>query len=284
MKTKVLSLTLASVMTIQSVGYAATDRTAGIGDQAIAESQAKLNQLKISLQSFDDTLAETEKAIIQQDHSGNFVNGLTIGAAALGVAVGGFALYVAGNKSESAGVVSIPFFIASAGASVVSSVAGMFSVNRKSSGDVKSAQAELTKTQNLINEARTAKLTAEQDQLITRLEKDLSETQQALTAYDKNGTDLTRNRLISRAVQLGGTVLVVASMVITAKQTTGPNAATGSILGKAAAWGLMLGGVTTAGGHIATIVTGLQSYKAKEVLKEIAQTRGSIQSLLAQLN
>lgn len=277
MKTKALSLTIAGFMAFQSAAFAATDRTAGIGDQAIAVAQTDMQQLKAQLASFDDALAEAEKGITEQDGAGNFSNGLTIGAAAVGLAVGGYAIYIAKQKSESAGMASLPFFVLAGASSAISSVSGLFTIARKSSGDVDEAQAELAKTQQLIEAARKQGMTAQEAQLMARLSSDLTETSAALGEYQKNGKALTRNRVISRVTQMGGTVILIASMVTSMKGVDGT-------LGQITGYGVLAGGIATAGGHLATILTGFQSYKAAPVLKEIRETREAIKNLSAQLN
>lgn len=285
MKTKAWSLTLASVMAFQSVGFANTNRVQGIGDQAIAAAQADLGQVKTQISAFDQALAKAEEAIVNKDHKGNISNGLAIGAGALGLALGALTVIYAnkaiqpGNPSTVAyGILLVPLTIA---ITTISSVAGLTNTAVKSAADVSDAKQVLAQTEKAAANVDTQKLNDQESLLITQLRSNLAETKAALATYENNGNELSRNRLTSHVAQLAGTVLGVAAIVASINDGYRYSLPAGTqyLFGA----GMAIGGLTAMGGNLATIVTGLQSYQSESVLKEIRETRESLKNVAASL-
>lgn len=276
MKTKVISMTVAGVMAFQSVGFAAADRTAEIGSQAAVVAQQNMQQLKSQIATFDQTLAQAEQDIVNKEKSKSISNGFTVGAAALGLALG--TLVVLSEKGKGIRL-STDATILSAAAAVIlsglSGVSGMFSVNKPTTANIDEAQAEIDRTQATLEQALANSQNPAQAELIARLNAEVKETKEALSAYKEDGSELSRNRGIARVAQFAGTIVAVMS-VVTGNKLEG-------VAAKATGVTAILGGIAAAGGQIASIVTGLDSVNTESVLKEIRETRKAISTSLVGL-
>ncbi|WP_413291512.1 hypothetical protein [Bdellovibrio sp. HCB337] len=274
MKTKAISLTVAGVMAFQSVGFANPDRTADIGNQAISAAQQSSEDLKTQILIFDDALATAEADIINKDSVGT-ANGLTIGAAALGLFLGGVAVYTSKASMRNATNATILAITGGVIATTLSNVTGMLTIRKPTVVDITKAQAELDKTQVELENALANSPNPAQTELIARLSTEVQETRKALGIYKEDGSDVSRNRTIARIAQFAGTAAAVSSLVISAKaKVTGSAQTTLQTV-------MIAGALVSAGGQIASIITGAQSPDTDNVLKEIRETRKAIKDALA---
>ncbi|WP_413291511.1 hypothetical protein [Bdellovibrio sp. HCB337] len=279
MKTKAISLTVAGVMAFQSSAFANISRTADIGNQAISTAKQSNQELKAQVLAFDEALAQAESDIVNKEKNDSVSNAITLGGAAVGVALG--ALSVMSEKrmlgSFYLGTNALILTFATAvGASAISNVSGLLTVNQPTAADIDKAAEELNKTQAELEKVIASSETPAQAEMLARLNEELKETKSALAAYKQDGSDLTRNRTMVRLAQFSGTVVAFASLIGGSKVS---NPLVKNVLKST----FILGTVASAGGQLASIVTGMQSADTENVLKEIRETRKAVRTALAGL-
>jgi hypothetical protein len=127
MKTRFIAGVLITAMTTQNVALAAgaavgeTDRTKGIGETQISEAEAKIIDLRISLDRLDGALMDTEAAIKEKRAEGEGKRMLAVTGAGLGLGMSAAAYLafsrvkkVPGNEMGIAVIISTLSSIASA--------------------------------------------------------------------------------------------------------------------------------------------------------------------------
>ncbi|WP_413291510.1 hypothetical protein [Bdellovibrio sp. HCB337] len=271
MKTKWICMTLAGVMTFQSVGFANVDRTSGVANQSIAAAQQNMEQLKQQIAAFDKALEQTEQEILNKDNSGNVTNAITLAGTAVGVALAGLTVYFVKTNTKTGD----PALFAATASVVVTAAAGLMGIvnsNQKSAADIDAAQLELEKTEKSIDQALANTTDSQQREALSKVKGDVLEVKKALAIYKEDGSDLSRNRMAARVAQFTGAVLIAGGFVV-GMSFPSQRTSVASVTSMAA---LGLGSVASAGGVLANIVTSLQSYNSEAVLKEIRLTRSAL--------
>lgn len=267
MKTKALSLTLAGLMSIQSVGFAQQDRTAGIGDQAIAAAQTNLQTLNQQMLLLDKSLAQAADSITKRDNKGGTTNGLAIAGAGLGLGLSAMSYLSFHKGTEGSGIGGMILATVSIAASLTSIVNGGTSQILKST-----AKADTTELEKQLIEAQKGvetQLAQTSDKAtavaLTQMGLAIKNTQTSLADYKDQESEVTLNRLASQAGQFVGTAILVYG--ITQKDSRAP----------------MIGLMIMNAGNLGAILAGFQGSQAEEVLKEINQTRDSLKVASAAL-
>ena len=104
MISRILSLTLASVLTLQSAAWAQSLRTEGMGDQQIARAQREIAIVRHDLLRLKAALDETEAAIRQRQTNNNLSRVLAVGTTAAGLSLAALATTTARGKGKFATV------------------------------------------------------------------------------------------------------------------------------------------------------------------------------------
>lgn len=266
MKTKTLSLSLAALMSAQSIGLANTDRTEGIGQKAVLSAQENLTVLKAKVLSLDQSLESAAKSIEARDQRGGLTNGLAVASAGLGIGLSAMAYLNVTKGSAGSGLSGMLFGVLSIGASVNSMIMGKTSKTIKTTADTKALEAQLAATQQNINSALIQAKDKASLNALAQLSLSLKNTQDSLSEYQDQESDVARNRLVSQASQLVGVTMVVFA-----------------ISNKSVERILPLGLLAMNGGNLGAMISGFQGSKAEEVLKEIQQTRQALRAAAASL-
>lgn len=265
MKTKALSLTLAGLMSVQSVGFAQQDRTAGIGDQAITAAQTNLQTLNQQILLLDKSLAQAAESITKRDNRGGISNGVAIAGAGIGLGLSAMSYLLVKKGGEGSGIGGMILAAGSIGTSILSLVNGGMSQLVKPKADTKELETQLIEAQKGVETAlaqTTDKATAV---ALTQMGLAIKNTQESLVSYQDQESEVKLNRLASQASQLIGTTLLVYG--ITQRNSQAP----------------MFGLMIMNAGNLGAVLAGFQGSEAQEVLKEINQTRDSLKVVSASL-
>lgn len=266
MRTKALSFTLAGVLSIQSFAFAgAADRTADIGNQAIATAQNHLQTLNHQILLLDQSLSDTEQAIAKRDDRGGITNALAVGSAGLGIALSAMSYFTFRGAGEGSGIGGMFLATFAVGAGINSLVNGAISQRLKTPVDPNTLQNQLVEAQKGVDAAIAENTDKNRAALLIQMSNSIKNTQQALTEYVSNSTSVTQNRLTSQGAQLVGTGILIYGL-------THANSAAPMI-------GLMVSNV----GNLGAVLTGFQKEHADEILKEIKETRESLKTVSAAL-
>jgi len=267
MKTKAISLTLAGLMSLQSVGFAQQDRTANIGDQAIAAAQSNLKALNTQILTLDQALGEAQAAIEKRDSRGGIKNAAAVTAAVAGLALTASAFWTSKLKTEGAGLGAMALGVVSVGATLSSLGAGLTSQVLKPKVDVTEVNSKIVAAQNDVKAALAQTKDLNQRDALVQVGLRLQNTLEALASYKDQESEVSRNRLASQGTQLVGSMLLTYGILRDSSALVGN---TGAILMSAS--------------NVAAIVSGFQGSEAKEVLKQIKHTRESLRTASAALN
>jgi hypothetical protein len=256
MKTKALSLTLAGIMSLQSIGFSNPDRTVGIGEQAITTAKGNLKSLNQEILLLDQSLAKAAAAITNRDHSGGVTNGFAVAGAGIGLALSVMA-NVNMRKGGEGTLYNVLFAgVFSIAASVSSMAFGLTSQALKTGVNTKEIEAQLIEAQKNVQAAITQ---AANDKTIstglTQLAFSIKNTQESLASYQDQETEVSRNRLASQASQLVGAALIAFGF--TQRESIVP----------------AIGAVVMSAGSLAAVLSGFQGSEAKTILIEIQKTR-----------
>jgi len=265
MKTKAISLTLATLMSVQTVAHANTDRTEGIGQQAVLTAQESIAAIQAQMVTLDQSLERAAKAVENRDSKGGITNSIAIGAAVVGVGLATSAYFTVRKGGEGSGLGGLLAGAMAVGATVVSAVTGLTSQGLKTSVDTKELEAQLDASQKSIEAAiaqTTDKVTAVS---LTQLNLTLKNTQLALTAYQTDKSDESKVRLSAQGAQIAGGAISLLSLRFRIPA------------------GFLLGPALMSAGSLTAIIAGMDSEDAETVLKEIQQTRDSLKIAQAAL-
>lgn len=263
MKTRAISVAVATLMSLQSAGWAQPSRVDGIGDQEIAQAQQEIAILRHDLNRLDQALAATEIALHDQQKQPK-TNVLYLTAAGAGVGVAAMAATTALLRKNPVAAVAVPTSIAAA--------IGLVHKLSKEGGPADSAAVALTKARQEILVARaTSKINPQSVNLLMELDKSLETMQSAVKAYKDRA-------VLDKRLQLAALVSQAAGLTVALTLATGIVRNPG--LSKA---GLMLAPLLMTSGNIAGLVNYLIPSKADQVLGEIGQTRTAIANALKQL-
>jgi hypothetical protein len=266
MKNKTLSLTLASLMSLQSVGFANTDRTDGIGEQAISTAKENLAALNQQMLLLDQSLARAEETITARDDKGGITNGLAVAGAGLGLGLSAMSYLTIRRGGEGAGLGLLFLSAFSIGASVLSMVTGLTSQALKPGANTKTVETQLSEAQKSVTAALVqAAQNKTTSVVLIQMNLALKNTQEALAQYQTQESEVSRNRLVSQASQLIGSALMVYG--VTKRESRAP----------------MIGALVMTAGNLASVISGLQGSQAEAVLKEIQKSRESLRFASAAL-
>lgn len=262
MRTKTLTLSMAAIMSLQSIGYANTSRINDIGEQAITNAQNDIASLKSQVAALDLTLEQAAKDIEKRDHRGGITNGLAVTGAGMSLGLAAAAYLTVQKGGTRAGVSGLIIGFVSTAASVGALLMGGTSQIRKAlaNPDTKELETQLTEAQKNVDAMlaqNTDKATAN---TLNQLNLTLKNVQSSLQAYKSDQNDSSMARLASQASQLLGMAMVTYA-VVTKKS--------GETL-------FQIGLVTMNVGNLGAIVTGFMGEDADAVLKEIQQTRAAL--------
>lgn len=266
MKTKALSLTLAGLMSIQSAGFAQqTNRTDGVGDQAITSAKNNLQSLNHEILLLDQALSKAAESITQRDSQGGITNGIAVAGAGLGLGISAMAFLTLNKRSEGAGLEALLLGTGSIIATVASMTHGGISQLLKSNANTAELEAQLAQAQKNVEVAMVQSTDKATTAALTQMGVSIKNTLAAVNSYQAQETEVSRNRLVSQASQLAGTALLVFGMRQQATNTP------------------MLGMLIMNVGNLGALISGFQGSEAQAILKEIAQTRESLKILSASL-
>lgn len=266
MKTKALSLTLAGLMSIQSVGFAQqTDRTSGIGEQAITAAKTNLQTLNSDIVALDQALAKAAESITKRDNKGGLSNGVAVAGAGLGLGLSAMSYLLFHKGAEGSGIGGMILATVSVGTSVASLVNGGVSQLVKTKVDSAEVEKQLNQAQKGVETALAQSSDKATTAALTQMGLAIKNTQASLSSYQDQESEVTLNRLASQAGQLIGAAMLTYG--ITQKDSRLPMI------------GLMIMNV----GNLGAVLAGFQGSEAQEVLKEIQQTRESLRAASASL-
>jgi hypothetical protein len=266
MKTKALSLTLAGMMSIQSIGFAQqADRTAGIGDQAISTAKNNLQALNNEVLLLDQALANAAESISLRDSKGGITNGAAVVGAGIGVGLSAMSYLAFHNRAEGSGIGGLILAAGSIGASALSLLNGGVSHLRKTKVETAQLEQQLIEAQKNVEASLAQSTDKAASAALTQMGLAIKNTQSALASYKEQESEITTNRLVSQAAQVVGAAVLAYG--ITQKNSNLP------------LFGLAIMNI----GNIGAFLSGLQDSEAQEMLKEIQRTRDSLKIASAAL-
>lgn len=259
MKTKALSLTLAGLMSIQSVGFAQqADRTTGIGDQAISTAQNNLQALNREVLLLDQALANAAESITLRDSKGGITNGVAVVGAGIGLGLSAMSYLSFHKGAEGSGIGGMILAAGSIGASALSLINGGVSQLRKTKVETTQLEQQLIEAQKNLEVSLAQNTDKASTAALTQMGLAIKNTQSALASYKDQESEMTTNRLVSQAAQLVGTAMLAYG--VTQRNSNLPM------------FGLMIMNV----GNLGALLSGVQKSEAQDLLKEIQQTRDSL--------
>ena len=256
MNKKVVSMSLAALMMSQSAAFAQVDRTQGVADQAISQAKKNMSALQAQLTQLDKALQETEDMITKRDNSGGITNGLSIGAAAVGIGLTSLAMINLKLGGEGRGLGSMFLGAGALISTLTSIVTGGGSALLKSYAETAKIDQQLAEVEAEISKAKN--LDKESASALVLLSHSVSEMRATLKDYQKNEDSTDRNRLLSHAAQAAGAAVMFFSL----RSRVNATATMGLVLLNA--------------GSLSRIITGMSDSQADQVLKEIRSTRTSL--------
>lgn len=256
MNKKVVSMSLAALMMSQSAAFAQVDRTQGVADQAISQAKKNMSALQAQLTQLDKALQETEDMITKRDNSGGITNGLSIGAAAVGIGLTSLAMINLKLGGEGRGLGSMFLGAGALISTLTSIVTGGGSALLKSDAETAKIDQQLAEVEAEISKAKN--LDKESASALVLLSHSVSEMRATLKDYQKNEDSTDRNRLLSHAAQAAGAAVMFFSL----RSRVNATATMGLVLLNA--------------GSLSRIITGMSDSQADQVLKEIRSTRTSL--------
>lgn len=259
MKTRALSLTLATLMIFQSTAWAQSSRTDGIGDQQIARAQQEMAIIRHDLERLSTALGESERALLEKKAQGRLANIASISTASMGLAMAA----LAATTSLSGGKVG-PVMITVQAA--LSAVTGYINYRATKIAPSDSANKAVRKARQEILAARTyGNENAENMDALLQLDESLQVLESALDDYNQNRTVNRRFQVVGIVTQTAGVAVAVGIGLGALRIRSG------------------FGQILMASGNIATIIHGLTPAKSDLVLEEIIQTRKAVNTALENL-
>lgn len=257
MNSRLIAMTLAGLMAVQTTAMASTSRIEGISDQAIADAKAQLNALQSQVDTLDATLAQAEKSIAEREKSGRLLNATNITGAAIGAGLTALS-YMTLRKVGVAGVgqtVSIGagvFTVVSALSSYVEGVVKGETVTIETAKQIEAVRANVRASFSDLNDDDTNEQLAELD---TRLKYLLGD----LGRFNQSENEAAKAAFKAQLTQVLGVALTI----------TGGSIGQGQLM--------TLGTVIYSAGNISTLLRSLEDSQAELILKEIADTRKQVQ-------
>ncbi|AFY00783.1 hypothetical protein [Bdellovibrio bacteriovorus] len=271
MKKRAIALTVATAISAQSIAFAqATDRTAGIGSQAVAQAKMNMAQIQSDLLSLDQSLDQIAKSISERDNKGRVANAAAVAGATIGLGL--TALSYASKSRHGEGGSGIIALFAVLSASAVSVVAagsgGIGSIQKR--GAVAST-TDLEKQIEQTQEQIRTELNNSPDKisvgLANELFQSLDDLKGSLAAYQKDETTTARGLVASHLSQAMGAAMTVYGLSLKSNSPL-----------------VNIGVVMMSAGNIARVVQGISDSQAELVLQEITHTRSSLRQAAEALN
>lgn len=252
MKTRALSLTLVTLMTLQSAAWAQSSRTEGIGDQEIARAQREMAILRHDLQRLSAALTETETALRERPSQGRMSNILSLGTAVTGLSLAVLAATttMAGGKTR-ATLITVQ--------TALSAVAGYVNYRETKDSPSEAADKAVSKARQEILAARASG--SDNSEAMAELMK----LDQALETLQSSLHDYKSQQTLSKRIHIAGMVSQTAGTAMSIGLAVGILRSTSS-----------LGQILMASGNIATILQSLTPAKDGPVLDEIVKTRAAV--------
>ncbi|HEY1079867.1 MAG TPA: hypothetical protein VGE46_07210 [Bdellovibrio sp.] len=269
MKKRVIALSVASIMSAQSIAFAqALDRTAGIGNQAIAQAQSNVAKIHADLVKLDQSLDQVAKAIETRDKQGNILNGAAVVGAAAGLGLSAFAYFATNSRhgEGGGGIVGLFIGVAGMGSSLISSGSGALSLVRKDKASSEAVDAKINEIKGQVSVELAQSNDKMTKGLLTELNTKLDALQTSLASYQEDESATKRDLVIAQVSQAMGTAMLMYGM--TQKQSKL----------------VSVGALIMTAGNIASVIKGMSDSQAEEVLKEIDLTKKSLRTAAAALN
>jgi hypothetical protein len=275
MKNKVIALSLASVMSFQSLAFAQSARVDAISTSSVIAADKELMTIRHDIQRLDEALAETALAIQERQENGGIASIVSVSSASLGLALAAVSMTVGGLGADS----GVGKLIAMAGFGIVaiktSSSAALrlvSEVQRGSTNNTEEAHDALIKAQQEIQAARaTETLNPKSLETLAQLELSLATIQNSLEDY-KDRENLNKGlRLTAMLTQAAGAAV---SFYMAAGMMNGYGVSK---------TGAALGPILMTVGNISAIISVLSPSKAEIVLVEIGKTRAALAQILENL-
>lgn len=261
MNKKVISLSLAAIMSSQSMVYANVDRTSIVTSEAIADAKENLAILGQNLAQLDKELDQIEKKIKARDNSGKFTNALTIAGAGIGIGLSVLAGMSLKIKSSSAGsgMIAILGVILSSIASVGTGLTSATSLKLQKDIDTKEIDTALSVIQSQIQSNMNEYQDNTTKVVLSSLNETIEKTRASIKDYqqDENSTDL--QKIYSNFGLVVGTAITA----------TGLMTKSGGKL-------LVVGSIVNSTSNLTQIIAGMSSSQAELVLEQIYALRSSL--------
>ncbi|WP_415061175.1 hypothetical protein [Bdellovibrio sp.] len=266
MSIKLMSLTLAGILSLQNVALARVDRTAGIGDEQIRGAQQNILSVKKDLIALDRALLTAQESIKNRDSKGHLLNGTAVTGAAIGLGLsvmGMLKMRKVGLDSAFTGVIMGYAAFLSTAASVGLSVTGEAV---KPTLDVNDLKGALTQAEAEVQGALSVTKDEATLSLLKNLEGSLKSVEQTLINYSDKDSAASKGKLAAQLTQVAGAAIAVYGF--TQRQSGA----------------LVVGSLMANAGNIGQIVNSLSDSEADRVIKEIESTRKAISSAAMALN
>ncbi|WII71866.1 hypothetical protein QJS83_15485 [Bdellovibrio sp. 22V] len=261
MSSKLLSLTIAGIMGLQSAAMAQTDRTAGIGDEQIKNAKINMQAFKAELVTLDQALLAAKESILKRDSKGSILNGTAITGAALGLGLTTYSYFAFRSRSSGAGILGLFAGAASVLATLGSSGTSVASKAVKGDLDLKDFEAKLNAAEAEVNEAVTTATDKSASALLERLQNDLAQVRVALVKYEASDDSHAKDMLIAQLTQAAGAAITVYGVTQHNSKAT------------------LIGPLVMSAGNLGQIIRGLSDSEAKLIVNQIDQTRTSLNTL-----
>ncbi|WP_374078595.1 hypothetical protein [Bdellovibrio bacteriovorus] len=259
MSSKLLSLTLAGIIGMQSVAMAQTDRTAGIGEEQIKTAQENVRAIKAQLLTLDQALAAAKETLEKRDSKGSILSGSAVAGAALGLGLSAYATFAfrarGGSGSGILGLLAGAASVVASASSAGLSVAGQAV---KPKADLSDLNTQLTKAEAEVQEALKTTSDKSSAALLKQLETSLKSVRGSLAEYSESESSISKNKLIAQITQAAGAAITVYG--VTQKESKA----------------VLIGPLLMSAGNLGQIVGGLSDSEANVVLNEIENTRRSL--------
>ncbi|WP_295902995.1 hypothetical protein [uncultured Bdellovibrio sp.] len=259
MSSKILSLTLAGVMGLQSVAFAQTDRTAGIGTEQIRTAKENIRSVKAELLALDQALSTAKENIQKRDHSGAQFSSTTIAGAALGLGLSVYAAFSLRSRGgEMSGILGMLAAMTGMVMSGVSAGTSALDQATKQKVDVKDLNDKLTKAESEVQSALASTSDKSSVALLKQLEGNLQGIRATLANYDEKDASISKNKLIAEVTQAAGVAITVYGMARSESRA------------------ILIGPLVMSAGNLGQIVGNFSDAEAEQVIKEIESTRRAL--------
>lgn len=262
-----IALTIATIMSIQSIAFATQDRTAGIETQSVAEAQAQLQSLKINLNSLNQSLEEAKKAISARDDAGSITSKIAVTGAALGLGLSAVSYFTIKSRGDMSGLAGVIFGLFASISSTGAGVMGLLT-HQVLKHEVKTDKLalELRSLNTEINNKLTKDTDKNSIMVLTQLKASIASTLLSLNEYKSKEDSNTKTNLAVNLGQLVGSALVAFGMTQRENTTL---IASGLIVANASNIGQLMGVMSKS--------------QAELVMNEISRTQQTISIVAAGL-